>query len=336
MNLADENGLQQDEWSLAALTFGENDQLTVIGWAGRSKGGRGNKLYVLKCSKCSQDIELFGKGLFKGMKGDLVNGQVPCGCSKSPKWSKGQFVTLCSRKAQELGYTFLGFIGKWNGQKTRIKLSCEKHGEWVGGTITNLINHRNGCPACARYDTGQAAAKANKKTDSAMIESFHKSGAFHPDAEFWRSVRKNSRGVKCYWHMSCPECGETGEAISSDLQRGKRPCACSPMRQQECYINWLIDEHNIVVAIKFGIARDSGLRLKQQDSKSVYMVKQHCVYQFPDVTSCKKAERECSELLECGVVLRRDMPDGYTETTYVYNLDKIIEIYERNGGTKNE
>jgi hypothetical protein len=28
------------------------------------------------------------------------------------------------------------------------------------------------------------------------------------------------------------------------------------------------------------------------------------------------------------------MPDGYTETTWVYNLDKIVEIYERNGGLK--
>lgn len=45
-----------------------------------------------------------------------------------------------------------------------------------------------------------------------------------------------------------------------------------------------------------------------------------------------KAERECLQELECGVVLKRDMPDGYTETTWYYNLEKIIQIYERNGG----
>ena len=28
------------------------------------------------------------------------------------------------------------------------------------------------------------------------------------------------------------------------------------------------------------------------------------------------------------------MPDGWTETTYPYNIDKIIEIYEKHGGVR--
>lgn len=52
------------------------------------------------------------------------------------------------------------------------------------------------------------------------------------------------------------------------------------------------------------------------------------------IFNLEQAERECKEQLECGVVLKRDMPDGWTETTYVYNLEKIVEIYERNGGVK--
>lgn len=86
------------------------------------------------------------------------------------------------------------------------------------------------------------------------------------------------------------------------------------------------------VAIKFGIANNSKQRMKQQSSKSIYTLKQHSVYTFRSVEECKKAERECRQELECGVVLKRDMSDGYTETTWVYNIDRIIEIYERNGG----
>ena len=41
---------------------------------------------------------------------------------------------------------------------------------------------------------------------------------------------------------------------------------------------------------------------------------------------------ECKKELDTGVVLKRDMPDGYSETTWAYNIGKVKDIYERNGG----
>lgn len=332
MNLVDlvnEGGLLQDKWSLTRPKFGKDGQLEVMGWSGKVKGGQ--KFYVLKCSKCSQDRELFGEGYFRSVKGSLVNlSQVPCGCARSFDWSKEQYAVLCESKAKELGYTFLGFEGEWKGQKTKIKMLCEKHGEWSSGIINNLVNKDQGCPGC-RADV---TAVGSKKPNDVMIDSFFSSGAFHPDTEFWRSDRKDSRGKKIYWYMSCPECGEVGESISGNLQQGNRPCGCSKHRQQECYINWVVDDHNNAVAIKFGIARDSKQRVKQQDSKAAYTLTQHSVYEFPDVTSCKKAERECKQKLECGILTKEEMPDGYTETTSIRNLIKIIETYKRSGGVE--
>lgn len=318
-----EYGLQQDEWSLAAPTFGKEGQLTVVGWSGKSGT---NKFYILKCSKCSQDSELFGDGYFRSRKSSIVKGTVPCGCSKKPEWTKEQFTVLCSRKAEEIGYKFLGLEGEWKGHSTKIKMLCKKHSEWSSGNIHHLINNGVGCPGC------RTGVEVKTKPDDVMIDSFYKSGAFHPETEFWRSARKNSEGKKVYWHMSCPECGETGEVTSSNLQKGKRPCACSQHRQQECYVNWLIDNNNVAVAIKFGIANNSKQRIKQQDSKSAYTLKQHSVYSFPSVQQCKQAERECKKELETGVVLKRDMPDGYSETTWAYNIGRVKDIYERNGG----
>lgn len=326
-DLIDENGLQQDDWSLTRPVFGEEGQLQVVGWSGKNWS---NKFYILKCTKCSQDSELFGEGYFRSLKGGLVYGQVPCGCSNIPKWSREQYAMLCSRKAKELGYKFLGFAGEWKGQKTKVILSCDKHMEWNTGNISNLIHMKHGCPQCGI----EANIEASTKPDDVMIASFHESGGFHQDTKFWRSKRLNIDSKKVYWHMSCPECNEMGESLSGNLQKGSRPCACSQMRQQECYINLLIDEYGSTVAVKFGIANNSKQRMNQQSSKCVYTIKQHSVYAFTDVASCKKAERECLQELECGVVLKRDMSDGYTETTWVYNLEKIIEIYERNGGIK--
>ena len=329
MNLEDvldpEYGLQQDEWSLSKPTFGDEGQLEVIGWSGKYISA---KYYILKCNKCSKDRELFGEGYFRIRKGNILRGQVPCGCSKIPKWSKEQFAVLCSRKAKELDYTFLGFVGKWKGKDSKIKMLCEKHGEWESGTVGELTYKCTGCPECGRYK----GKEASLKPDDVMIEKFFASGAFHPETKFWRSDRKTKQGFKVYWFMSCPECGETGESFSGNLQLGCRACGCSQHRQQECYINWLIDGHNNAVAIKFGIANNSKQRVKQQDSKSAYTLKQHSVYVFPSVQQCKQAERECKKELETGVVLKRDMPDGYSETTWAYNIGRVKDIYERNGG----
>ena len=332
MNLEDligEHGLQQDEWSLTAPTFGKDSQLQVVGWSGKSYG---HKIYILNCKTCSQDSELFGEGYFRSIKSSLIRGQLPCGCSNVPQWSKEQYFVLCSRKARELGYKFIGFIPEWQGVHTKLNLLCEKHGEWGSAVIHSLVNNGHGCPRCGIEAIIQAVGEANTKPDDVMINSFFASGAFHPDTKFWRSERKSKSGSKPYWHVSCSECEEVGESFSGNLQQGQRPCACSKHRQQECYINWLIDDHNNTVAIKFGIARDSRQRIKKQSRLSTYALKQHSIYTFPDVDSCKKAEKDCRQELECGVVLKRDMPDGYTETTWAYNLDKIIEIYERNGG----
>ena len=313
-----------------APTFGKEGQLTVVGWSGRSGS---NKFYILKCVECLKDMELFGQGYFRSPKGSLLMGKVPCGCARACKWSKEQYDVLCTRKAENLGYTFIGFNGNWRGAFTRISMLCQKHGRWDSGSVDNLLINEATCPSCGIDGISQSRIKPDKE----MIASFFASGAFHPETKFWRSERRNSYGSPVYWHLLCPECGKTGEATSGNLQKGRRSCECSNQRQQECYINWIVDPiSNVSVAIKFGIANNSKVRAKNQNRVSAYNIDQYSIYSFVSVEACKKAERECKQELECGIVLKRDMPDGYTETTWVYNLDRIVEIYERNGGVKIE
>jgi len=331
MNLKDlisDKGLQKDEWSQQVSLLGKDTQLEVVG---HDNGKGSNKFYILKCHECSKDPDLFGEGYFKCLKSNLLKGSVPCGCGSHPLWTVAQYTILCSRKASELGYTFLGFEGKWLNQKTNTRMLCDKHGEWVSGIVATLVNVGRGCPACQLT----TISKVNTKPDDVMIQSFFDSGAFHPDTKFWRSDRLNNMGHKIYWHVFCPECGGQGESQSSGLQQGRRSCFCNVQRQQQAYVNLVMDDTN-VVAIKFGIARNSVKRAKQQNTKSLYKIIQHSFHEFPDTASTKKAERECKQELECGVLSKYDMPDGHTETTWAYNLEKIIEIYERNGGILQE
>lgn len=331
MNLEDvidpEYGLQQDEWSLTKPRFGKDGQLEVVGWSGRNKC---HKYYIVRCVHCGGDSELFGEGYFKDVKGHLQSGGVPCGCSKSPKWSKKQYKVLCQRKAEELGYKFLDFVGDWHGNKTKISVMCIDHGEWVTTCINDFFGN-HGCPECKAESTRAVF----KKPDSEMIASFFASGAFHPDTKFWR-ISDEDNYATVFWGVDCPECGQKARGMRGNLQGGHKPCACSRQRQQECYINLVTDENNNVLAIKFGIAIDSIRRVLRQNRLSCFNVRNFAIYKFPDVASCKIAEAACLKELDCGILSKEQMPDGWTETTSPDNLLKIIEIYERNGGYLNE
>jgi hypothetical protein len=86
---------------LVSLVFGEEGQIEVVGWSG-NKDGKGDKLYILKCNKCSKDSELFGEGYFRSTKGNLVKGAVPCGCSKSPGGLRSNLLCFASEKLKNL------------------------------------------------------------------------------------------------------------------------------------------------------------------------------------------------------------------------------------------
>lgn len=50
-------------------------------------------------------------------------------------------------------YAFTGFMGEYKNGKSKIKMKCDLHGEWVTDVVTVLSN-KHGCPSCAKngYD----------------------------------------------------------------------------------------------------------------------------------------------------------------------------------------
>lgn len=306
--------------------YGQFNQLSVVGW----NAATGNNIrYFVKCGICSQDPELFGNGIFKSSSSGLSRCQLPCGCGVRPSWSKEQYFVRCVRKAQVLGYEFKGFALEWAGRDTKLHLSCAFHGDWNTGSIGSLLHSGMGCPRCRT----EALRKTRIKDDSVMIASFFASGQFHSETRFSRSLRKDSENKAKYWYVYCPLCCSEYESLSSSLQSGHLPCDCSPNRQRQAYINFVSDS-GIVLAVKFGIANNAKERIKRQQASSPLDISQYKVYQFTTKQQCLSAERECKEVLECGIVQQRDMPDGYTETTYPHNVESVIRIYEKHGGVE--
>lgn len=246
--IKDETELEQDEFSLSRPTFGKDNQLTVIGWKGKDKY---RKYYTIKCSKCSEDPELFGDGVFKISKGNLVRGLTPCGCSSKPYWTENQYKTLVERRCDSLGIEFCSFIGDFNGNQTKLKLKCYNHGIWGTTTVNGLLIKKSSCPSCGFV----CSKEASTKEDSLHVRNFMSTGKFKEGTKFWRSERLDTRNKVAYWNYTCPTCSadeyvEAGlcsgvfEGHISGLIRGILSCRCSDKP------NWTRDQYEYRVKKK--------------------------------------------------------------------------------------
>ena len=118
-------------------------RLTVVG----NNGLKGNKKkYELSCSICSLDTELF-PDLFESRKGHLVNGSVPCGCSKKPEWKPFQVEIIVGRLCVEAGYEFLGFSDDYKNKNSKFSYNCPTHGKQKV-SYDSFVNRGSRCPDC--------------------------------------------------------------------------------------------------------------------------------------------------------------------------------------------
>ncbi len=290
--------------------------LTVLGWT-RMSGSR--RIYAIQCSICKQDAELYGEGIFETSKESLNKGYLSCACGQAYRHSKAQYEVKINRKAKELGVEFLGWLEDFKGGYSKILMRAAQ-GTWT--------------PRANRFvSKGQISFNRGLKTkdDNLMVQSFLATGAFHPETVFTR-YRENQND-KWRWKVECPVCQEVAYSQPQHLQRGNRPCACGNYRQKFAYIN-LVSDGDLPVALKFGITRSAELRLKYQNRETPFDVKSLGCWEFPDKLQCVLAEKRCKEALVCGILSRQEYGDGYTETTYVNSLEKIIEIYEEYGGVR--
>lgn len=410
-DLIDENGVQQDEWSLGKHVFGGDDQLQVVGWSGHyytpSRATHHGNAYIVRCEMCATDHELFGEGYFRSPKASLNKGQIPCGCARFVKWSDAQYRILCTRASAKSGNTFVDFRGSPVNRDTLLIQSCPKHGEWDSGKMGNLLTKFTGCPSCKAVLNSQRCAVDYLIDEQSLLDRFI--SALPETLKFtgWVGAFKGTKTVSliyCTKHeiytealtsnfidgrkaVICPRCisenisevnglsedeaiaraemlagsnttvfkGFVGdyESVSTSkikvmctthgltstrnfngLSRAAHPCpicAIGGSSQVYAYINTVV-QYDTPLAVKFGITGKHINRLRQQNWSNSLLMEPLSLFKFPSREDCLAAELECKRELLCGVVSKQEMPDGYTETTYIYNVDRIIQIYKKHKG----
>lgn len=147
------------------------------------------------------------------------------------------------------------------------------------------------------------------------------------DSEDW--------GVKKKIVFSCPQHGDQISTPNSLLNQGKGCPKCKGKTQQFMYINKVWDAFGNCYALKFGIANDPIKRLENQNRTNIH--KMTCLHKFffEDVASCQDTEKLCkSRFYKSGLVEKRDLEDGYTETTDINNLEVMVELIMSTGNVK--
>lgn len=134
--------LEQDEWSLIGKTFEtpKGGVLTVVGLLSKDKYS--SKTYLVKCSLCAADPELFGDGIFKILR-TSVGKKTPCGCAKKVFWKPEQYDTLVKRSAEGVDVMNLG---TFSSKRSIVVKRCPIHGETSGDLESFLRSGK--CPHC--------------------------------------------------------------------------------------------------------------------------------------------------------------------------------------------
>lgn len=239
----------------------KDGKITVI----RSPAGKeSKKKYEVSCSTCNRDSEIFPDNFYI-TKYNLTKGIIPCACSKSYRWSVEQYKIRIKRKCGENGCIFLGFE-EWDGSRTKLKLSCNDHGEWSSTSIDNFFSEKRdkGCKSCQKVKL--------RTPDKEMINRFLSTGKFTEGTTFKRIFNEGSNSSFIPWEYNCPVCSNdiyvrnnlckgVFYCLSSSLKRGHRSCRCSKVYQ------WTKDQR------EFGIKRickENGLSFKEWEPEEKY------------------------------------------------------------------
>ena len=306
--------------------FGANEQLEILGWTHRGKDGK--KLYLVKCEECTKDPELFGEGLFISGRSNLVKGQIPCGCSKKPIWTKDQLVIRLKRRALDGGYSFIGLSEDYNKALTKISVSCDTHGIWEGMHAANFLQGQS-CPGCANEVRVEKLSDYNTKPDSYFIDKFYETGQYSGVLNFKKVYIDNEADYSRHvWSYTCSDCGVDTLSHAHVLLVGGKSCDCSSRTQKQAYIK-LLKDNDLTIAIKFGIANKASQR---KIRKCIYDIENHSFWEFENRVDCIKAESLCKSELVCEVLSKNEVPDGYTETTSPLNIERVVEIFKSFGG----
>jgi hypothetical protein len=214
-----------DEFIGTERTTPKNSTLKVVG-----RESDGLRKYIFVCSICSVDEEMYPYGSLTISKGGFKEGNIPCGCSYSPKYSKAQQEIRVKRWCEIYNLTFKGWVCGYQTAQSRLILHSKTTGvTWENTSVTGLLRSK-GDPSNSKV----VAGVLRRGKAPALIQQFKETGAYVEGTVF----NLNLKGGCDDWLVTCPVCSSdelsveglcsgTFKSKTVRLKAGKVPCRCN-------------------------------------------------------------------------------------------------------------
>lgn len=303
--------------------------LTVVGWDGERQGN-GTKLYECHCSECAQDPELHGNAIYKSPKDSLVRGQLPCGCSKNPRWNADQYRVLIKRKSN-IKYSVVVPEGAKATTKVRCICAVEDCGHEWSTTINKLLNNGTACQKCG----GRARGRARTMPESVAIENVLRIA----NEKGWTLL-----GFKTKWKnahskllLECSRGHTWDPSYTGIVHGGGTGCPdCNGGGYNRSlpgtfYVYLWTHKDTKAQHLKYGISNVPTNRIRnQRRANAKYTAKQLCSIDFTDGNIPANLEKVVDEYKKASQipspVTKEIFPDGFSETLPITEWSFIANL----------
>lgn len=258
-------------------------------------------------------------------------------CAGVKKLTQQEAEDNVKSKCAELNYTFEPFE-YISSKRTVLTLTCNNGHTWNTTTYHKLQQATKKYGCCKKCGSMKCSEKMRFDTDYVL----QKINLRCKDLNYKCGKFDYISVVKTKLPLTCNKGHSWSTTICRDFLNGSSCPICKGHSQKIAYINSITDGETYI-GLKYGIESIEGKRCRQQNCSSSFEIKRIKSFEFKSVELCKKAESECKKIFQSenmrlnkkkGILSKKELPDGYTETTYIKNIDKIVEIYKKHGGVE--
>lgn len=136
--------------------------------------------------------------------------------------------------------------------------------------------------------------------------------------------------IRDHVYLECKEHGEFRTTINNLVHSDRRCPECA--RRSSIYFYVIKVEDASPIALKIGVSCTPRRRIRDIRRSTLYDVSFIGVYSFTDKNIARSVESYLKRELDCGILCKREMPAGHSETTDLINLEFIQETITQYGG----
>ncbi|QZI87164.1 hypothetical protein MYOV085v1_p0145 [Vibrio phage 355E48.1] len=269
--------------------------------------------FIVICSKCSLDTEMYPHGSLSLTRQQAVRGFVPCGCGSV--YNNSQYKILVSRKLKPSNLSLVA----WDNSikvtyETLVTISCPIHGEFKRSVGSILHSSKPSCTKCHHKHLRSVYQSSEEDVRTQLVENMTQQHTFLRFCEDF-----NNQNQKFTYY--CSDKGLTyTRSIRGFLDGSKGSCCNGGGFKKELsgylYITCFEDLEGITLN-KVGVSNSHPEKRNHEQNRRTgfkFDVKPLAYIFFENGEDALLLEKVLTDLYESGIVSSEVFPDGFTET----------------------